>query len=67
MITMSKKNAGIAFGILFFLTVAGIVINSGVQSTWWTVDVSTVAITTENGDILTGKLYLPDGDRKSVV
>lgn len=66
MITMSKaKKAGIAFGILFFLTVAGIVINSGLQSDWWTVDVSKVAITTENGDVLVGKLYLPEGTSSS--
>jgi pimeloyl-ACP methyl ester carboxylesterase len=62
MVTMSKtKKAGIAFGILFFLTIAGIVINSGIQSTWWSVDVSTVRITTEDGYVLTGKLYLPEG------
>ncbi len=60
MITMSKiKNAGIAFGILFFLTVAGIVVASGVQSTWWTVDVSIISIRTEDGYTLKGKLYLP--------
>jgi len=57
---MSKiKNAGIAFGILFFLTVAGIVVASGVQSTWWTVDVSIISIRTEDGYTLKGKLYLP--------
>ncbi|MBN2156661.1 MAG: alpha/beta fold hydrolase [Candidatus Lokiarchaeota archaeon] len=52
--------AAIAFGILFVMTVAGFVISSGVQSTWWSVDVKKVEI--QDGEYtLRGKLYVPEG------
>ncbi|MBN2156697.1 MAG: hypothetical protein JW776_11710 [Candidatus Lokiarchaeota archaeon] len=55
------KKAGIAFGVLFLITVAGIVLASGFQSSWGSVDVSIVKINTPNGYTLTGKLYVPEG------
>lgn len=57
----NTQKAGIAFGVLFFLTIAGIVVNNGVQSSWYTVDVSSISITSEDGYLLAGKLYLPKG------
>ena len=55
------QKTGIAFGVLFFITIVGIVVNSGIQNSWYTVDVLPVAITSEDGYLLAGKLYLPKG------
>ncbi|MBN2157092.1 MAG: alpha/beta fold hydrolase [Candidatus Lokiarchaeota archaeon] len=61
----------IVFGVLFFLTVAGFVVESGVQSNWWTVDVSIVefedydpSFPDENGTVV-AKLYKPVGASSS--
>ena len=55
--------AAIAFGCLFLVTVASFVVASGVQSTWWSVNVSIIEIPDGPNDeyILKAKLYVPDG------
>jgi len=56
-----KQKTWLAFGILFGLTIIAIGLNSGFEHNFGTIDVSEVAITSADGKIMVGKLYLPKG------
>jgi pimeloyl-ACP methyl ester carboxylesterase len=58
---MNKNGkAWIAFGVLFFVAISGIVVSSGVQNSWGKVNVSIVEIPTSDGLIMKAKLYRPN-------
>lgn len=58
---IKKYKTEVAFGILLVLTLVSAGLNGGFQSNFGKIDVREVKIRSNDGRMLVGKLYLPDG------